>query len=64
MGPPGVARATSMAHLAFVESYSCVTGELGLVYGETWGIDCSGASYQAAAGQAAHDVMVRFDDVM
>jgi len=63
MGPPGAARATAMAHLAVVESYSCVTGELGLYYDATRDVDCSGASYKAAAAQAAHDVMVGFDDI-
>mmetsp|Transcript_17012 Transcript_17012/g.38218 ORF Transcript_17012/g.38218 Transcript_17012/m.38218 type:complete len:734 (-) Transcript_17012:126-2327(-) len=63
MGPPGAARATAMAHLAVVESYSCVTGELGLYYDKTRDVDCSSASYRAAAAQAAHDVMVGYDDI-
>jgi len=62
MGPPGAARAGGMIHLAIIEAYSCVTRKFGFYYDKTNNIDCHHASSKAAVAQAAHDVMVGFDD--
>ena len=62
-GPPGSARAAAMGSLAVIESYSCVTGNYGLYYEETREIDCSDASYQAAAAQAVNDVFTGVDGI-